>query len=249
MPKDDAGLLVFDLEAMKTHLENGASLIIIANPGNPTGRVHTREELIALAELADAYGARIFSDEIHAPLTLFGNRHIPLAGVSEAAARVAFTATSAAKGWNVPGLKCAQLILSADTDRERWKTIGFAASHGTSTPGIRANTAAYSGGGAWLAEVTRYLESNYRLLEDALSDALPEARLTPLQGTYLTWIDLGTYPVEGDVGAVLLEKAKVQLMRGVAFGAGYDDFVRMNIATPRPVLEQIVERIAAALLD
>ncbi|WP_231604131.1 MalY/PatB family protein [Salinibacterium sp. NG22] len=247
MLTDENGLLVLDLETMATHLDGGANLIILANPGNPTGRVYTAAELTALANLADAHDARIFSDEIHAPLTLFGNRHIPLASVSDAAARVSITATSVSKAFNLPGLKCAQIILSADADREKWKTIGFMASHGASTPGIRANTAAYKDGAPWLDEVTRYLESNYLILKDALAAQLPDAKLLPLQGTYLTWVDFSAYEVAGEVGEVLLEKANVKLNSGPAFGEGYNGFVRLNIATPRPVLETIVDRITQAL--
>jgi cystathionine beta-lyase len=249
MLRDDAGLLVFDLESMATHLEAGANLIILANPGNPTGRVHTAEELVALADLADRYGARVFSDEIHAPITLFGNRHVPFASVSDAAARTAITATSASKAWNLPGLKCAQIILSADDDREKWKSIGFMASHGASTPGIRANTAAYTSGAPWLAEVRGYLENNYRVLQQSLASALPEARLNPQQGTYLTWIDLSAYEVDGEIGAALLERAKVQVNGGPAFGVGFDGFIRLNIATSRPLVETIVDRLASALVS
>jgi len=243
----DDGILRMDLATMEGHLAAGANLIILANPGNPVGRVYSRDELIDLAAIADAAGARIFSDEIHAPLTLFGNTHIPLASVSDAAARVSITATSASKAWNLPGLKCAQIILTADADREKWKTIGFMASHGASTPGIRANTAAYRGGGEWLAEVVDYIEHNYRVLRDGLAEALPLARLAPLEGTYLAWLDLSAYPVEGDVGDFLLEHAGVQFSPGSAFGVGYDDFVRVNIAMPTPLLREVIERMAVSL--
>jgi len=242
------GHLVFDLEAMKQHLENGANLIILANPGNPVGRVYSRDELIALADLADAYDARVFSDEIHAPLALFGNAHIPLASVSAAGARVAITATSASKAWNLPGLKCAQIILSADADREKWKTIGFMASHGASTPGIRANTAAYTAGGEWLDEVARYIEGNYTQLTSTLATKLPDAVLAPLEGTYLTWLDLSAYPLDGEYAATILEKGRVQVNDGTAFGEGYNGFVRLNIAMPRPLIDIVAERIAGSLL-
>ena len=248
MIPDADGLLRFDLPAMRTHLEAGANLIILANPGNPIGRVFSREELVELGDLAGDFDARVFSDEIHAPLALFGNKHVPFASVSDAAARAAITATSASKAWNLPGLKCAQLILSSDADREKWVTIGPMASHGASTPGIRANTAAYRGGKPWLQEVVATLESNHDLLRDGLAAALPRARLSPLEGTYLAWLDLSAYPVDGEVGAHLLEKAGVRFVSGPAFGVGYDGFVRVNIATTRPILTEIIERTAASLV-
>jgi cystathionine beta-lyase len=242
-----AGGFELDLAAIDAHLAAGAGLVILANPGNPTGKVYSREELIALADVVDARGARVFSDEIHAPLTLFGAKHVPLASVSDAGARVAITATSASKAWNLPGLKCAQLILSADRDREVWATIGPMASHGASTPGIRANTAAYAGGGEWLSDVVSYLEANYTYLVSALAADLPLARLAPLEGTYLCWIDLSAYVPEGDVGALLLEEAKVFTNSGAAFGPPGEGHVRLNIATSRPILETIVARMSAVL--
>lgn len=236
-----------DLAAIDRHLAAGAGLVILANPANPVGRVYTRGELVALADLVDARGGRVFSDEIHAPLTLFGARHVPLASVSDAGARVAITATSASKAWNLPGLKCAQLILSNDADRAIWRRIGAMVSHGASTPGIRANTAAYRGGAAWLADVLSYLEGNYAWLRPALAARLPAARLTPLQGTYLCWIDLGAYAVDGDLAAFLLANAALAVNDGAAFGEAGAGFIRLNIATSRPILEEIVERMAAAL--
>lgn len=241
---DDDGLFRLDLDAIGLHLAAGAGLVILANPGNPTGRVFERDELAALAAVVDAHGARVFSDEIHAPLTLFGARHIPFASVSDAAYRVAITATSASKAFNLPGLKCAQLILTADADLQRWKTIGFLASHGASTPGIRANTAAYLGGHDWLDTVVSYVGENYRALVDGLAALAPDAVVTPLQGTYLTWIDLSAYGLAGEAGEIVLERGRLLVNSGSTFGAGYAGSIRMNIATPRPILEQAIERLA-----
>lgn len=238
-----------DIGAIDRELATGAGLVILANPGNPTGRAFTAEELRELADVVDARGARVFSDEIHAPLVLFGGKHVPFASVSEAAARVAITATSASKAWNLPGLKCAQLILTADADRERWTEIGFMASHGASTPGIRANTAAYRGGLSWLEEVRGYIERNFRRLESRLARDLPKARLTPLQATYLTWIDLADYAVGDDPGGTLLDKARVLVNSGPAFGRAGEGHIRLNIATPLPVLDEALDRIVAALTE
>ena len=248
MPRDAEGGFSLDLDAIAAELAKGANLVILANPGNPTGKVYSRDELVALADVVDAAGGRVFSDEIHAPLVLFGNKHVPLASVSPAGARVAITATSASKAWNLPGLKCAQLILSADSDREIWKSIGPMAGHGASTPGIRANTAAYASGGEWLDKVVDYIEQNYLWLQSQLATELPEARLAPLEGTYLCWVDLSAYPVGTEVGAYILENAAVLVNSGPAFGEVGDGFIRLNIATPRPILTEIVSRISETLI-
>ena len=245
--RHDDGRFHLDLAAIDRELAAGAGLVILANPGNPTGTVYSRDELIALAEVVDARGGRVFSDEIHAPLTLFGNRHVPLASVSEPGARVAVTATSASKAWNLPGLKCAQLILSNDADRARWAEIGFLISHGASTPGMRTNTAAYRDGREWLAQVRSYLEGNVLTLHRELAARLPRASVVPMQATYLAWIDLSSYQIEGDLAAFIEAEARVRVVAGTVFGQVAAGHLRLNLAMPRPILIETIDRIGRAL--
>ncbi len=250
MLRDERAGFGLDLARIDAELGAGAGLVILANPGNPTGKVYRRDELEALADLVDSHGARVFSDEIHAPLTLFGNRHTPLASVSEAGARVAITATSASKAWNLAGLKCAQLILSNDRDREVWSRITRLISHGASTPGIRANTAAYNDGREWLTTARAYLEGNYAVLLAEVRSALPLARVAPLEATYLCWIDLSAYrgaDEDVDFAELLLAQAGVRVNGGATFGEVGAGHVRLNIATSKPILREIVGRMAAAL--
>ncbi|MBH0084247.1 MalY/PatB family protein [Salinibacterium sp. SWN167] len=247
MLRGDDGSFSLDLDDIAQHFAAGANLFVLANPGNPTGKVFTAAELSALADVADAHGARIFSDEIHSPLTLFGNKHVPLASVSDAGARVAITATSTSKAFNLPGLKCAQIILSNDADRTLWETIGWMASHGASTPGMRLNTAAYLGGEPWLGEVREYIEGNIEYARAALAELLPEARMAPMQGTYLSWLDLRAYSDEPELSEMLAEKAGIRVNGGVGYGAVGAGHIRMNLATSRPILERIIAQLAAAM--
>jgi len=247
MLRGDDGSFALDLDEIALHFSAGANLLVLANPGNPTGKVYTAEELSALADVADAHGARVFSDEIHAPLALFGNRHVPLANVSDAGARVAITATSTSKAFNLPGLKCSQLILSNDADRQLWEKIGWIASHGASTPGMRLNSAAYLRGEPWLDEVREYIEGNIEYLRVALAEQLPEVRMAPMQGTYLAWLDLRAYSDEPELAEWLAEKAGIRVNGGVGYGAVGAGHIRMNLATGRPILERIVAQLAAAL--
>jgi len=244
MLRGDDGSFSLDLDDIAAHFAAGAKVFVLANPGNPTGKVYTAQELSALADLADAHGARIFSDEIHAPLVLFGNRHVPLASVSDAAARVAITATSASKAFNLPGFKCSQLILSNDADRQHWEKIGMFISHGASTPGMRMNTAAYSAGADWLVEVIEYIEGNIKYLRAALAEQLPEARMAPMQGTYLAWIDLRAYSDEPELADMLARKAGIRVNGGVGYGAVGAGHIRVNLATARPILERIVAQLS-----
>jgi cystathionine beta-lyase len=247
MLRGDDGSFALDLDDIAMHFSAGANLLVLANPGNPTGKVYTAEELSALADVADAHGARVFSDEIHAPLTLFGNRHVPLANVSDAGGRVAITATSTSKAFNLPGLKCSQLILSNDADRQLWEKIGWIASHGASTPGMRLNSAAYLRGEPWLDEVREYIEGNIEYLRVALAEQLPEVHMAPMQGTYLAWLDLRAYSDEPELAEWLAEKAGIRVNGGVGYGAVGAGHIRMNLATGRPILERIVAQLAAAL--
>ena len=162
--RDDAGFFTLDLDAIEDAFRAGGHLVIFCNPYNPLGRVFTVEEMTQLTEVVDRHGGRVFADEIHGPLVYPGMRHIPYASTSDAAASHALTATSASKAWNLPGLKCAQVILTNEPDRQRWEEMGFFASHGASNPGVVANIAAYRHGEAWLDEVLGYLDDGRHLL-------------------------------------------------------------------------------------
>jgi cystathionine beta-lyase len=217
------------------------------NPHNPLGRVFGVAEQLALAEVVEAAGARVFSDEIHAPLVHPGAVHRPYASLSPATARHTVTATSASKAWNLPGLKTAQLILSNAEDAALWAEVGFLFGHGASTPGVLAATVAYESGEQWLDGVLRYLDGNRRLLGELLAEHLPGVGYAPPEGTYLAWLDCRALDLPGSAGDFFLERAGVALVDGPACGAPGEGHVRLNFATPRPVLRTIVDRMATAV--
>jgi len=236
----------YDLDALAAAFEAGGDLLILCNPHNPVGRVLTPTEMLAIAEVVDWYGGRVFSDEIHAPLVFGDARHVPYASLSPVTAAHTLTATSASKAWNLPGLKCAQVVLSSDADRETWAGIGPLAEHGAATLGVIANTAAYESGGPWLAEVLSYLDGNRGLLGQLVADLLPGVVYTPPEGTYLGWLDFrATGPA--DPAAYFLEKAGVAMTDGALCGEAGRGFGRFTFALPRPILREAVERIAAAM--
>ncbi len=238
---------VLDLEGIERALAPQGGLLILCNPCNPVGRVFRAGELQAVADVVARTGARVFSDEIHAPLVYPGHRHIPYASVSEATAAHTITATSASKAWNLPGLKCAQLVFSNDGDLRVWNEGAAMAVAGPSNLGVVASTAAYRDGGAWLAEVVDYLDRNRMVLQDALRDRLPEVGYRPPEGTYIAWLDWRRYDLGGAPAAVLLREAGVALTDGALCGASGRGFTRLVFATPRPILEEAVERMAAAV--
>ncbi len=246
--RGDAGLFTFDLDAIDAAFRAGGHLLILCNPYNPLGRVFSRGELAGLTAVVERHGGRVFADEIHSPITYPGARHIPYASTSDAAAAHSLTATSASKAWNLPGLKCAQMILTSHADREQWERMGPLASHGASNPGVVANIAAFRHGGPWLEEVLGYLDGSRRLLADLLARHLPQMRYRPPEGTYLAWLDCTAMGLPGSPGELVSERARVTVVDGPAFGAGGEGCFRFNFATPRPVLAEMVEAMAAALV-
>ncbi len=244
---DDAGFFTLDLDAIENAFRAGGQLLIFCNPYNPLGRVFTRAEMTALTEVVDRHGGRVFSDEIHAPLVYPGRQHVPYASTSETAAAHTVTAVSASKAWNLPGLKCGQVILTNLADQQRWAEMGMFASHGASNPGVVANIAAYRHGEAWLSEAVSYLDDSRRLLGDLLSRHLPQLRYRPPDGTYLAWLDCTGMDLPGSPGQLVVEGAHVTVVDGPAFGLGGAGAFRLNFATPQPILTEMVGRIVAAL--
>jgi cystathionine beta-lyase len=235
-----------DLDGVEGALRAGARLVILCNPHNPVGRVYREAELRALAEVVERHGARVFADEIHAELTYPGHPHVPYATVDDAAAAHAVTATSASKAWNIPGLKCAQLIL-APGDNATWERVRHSASRGASTLGAVATIAAYRDGGPWLAAVQELLVANRARLGADLARRLPQLATAPPEGTYLAWLDCRALDLPGAPAEFFLRRAGVALTDGAACGTAGAGFVRLNFATPPAVLDEIVDAMATAV--
>lgn len=246
MPRGTNGRFSLDLDAIDDAFRSGGNLLILCNPWNPVGTVLHRAELVALSEIVETHGGRVFADEIHAPIVYGAARHVPYASVGPEAAGHSITSLSASKAWNLPGLKTAQLVLTDPADLEVWqREIPTATKHGASTLGVIANTVAFTSGGSWLAEVLDYLDGNRLLLTDLLAHHLQGITYRPPDGTYLAWLDCRALELGDRPGAFFLEHARVALTEGTACGvAGH---VRLNLATPRPVLHEVVERMALSL--
>lgn len=243
----DDGRHVYDLDALDAAYDAGGDLLVLCNPHNPVGRVLERAELEAVAALVERRGGRVFSDEIHAPLVYDGHRHLPYATVSEAAAAHTVTAVSASKAWNLPGTKCAQLVLSSDADAKVWTEVGRRYEHGASNLGVVANIAAYEEGGPWLDEVLSHLDGSRRLLGELLAEHLPQVGYRQPEGTYLAWLDLRPLGLGDHPADFLREHAGVAMTDGPACGQVGAGFARYNFATPRPLIEQAVRQMAQAL--
>ena len=244
---DPEGVPRLDYDRIDDAFAAGAGVIILCNPYNPLGRSFTLHELTELAAIVDRRGGRVVADEIHAPLTYPGHRHIPYAGISEVTAAHTVTVVSASKAWNLPGLKCAQVVLSNDLDDARWRSISPLRTHGASTIGMRANAAAYRDGGPWLDDLLAYLDGNRVLLGELLASQLPAIGYTLPEGTYLAWLDCRMLDLDAEPAEFFLNRAKVATNPGAAFGADGTGHVRFNFATSRAILRQAVGSMAAAV--
>ncbi len=236
----------FDLDGIDRALADGAGTLIVCQPYNPLGRCFTAEELRAVATLVDRHGARVVSDEIHAPLT-YGNVHVPYVTASPEAASHAVTLTSASKAWNLPGLKCAAAITSNDADEARWQQISEMRTHGASTIGIEANLAAFRRGGPWLDETVAYLDGNRQLLGRLLAEHLPDVRYRLPEATYLAWLDFTDFDLPVPPAQLFLDKARVAMNPGIAFGRQAKACTRFNFGTTAAIIEQAVTCMAGAV--
>lgn len=239
-----------DVEVLHRALSDGdVSAFLLCNPHNPTGRVFSVDELAAVSDAAERHGVVVLSDEVHAQLTYPGATHVPFASLGTAAALRSVTYVSASKAWNVPGLKCGLTIAAGAETWAELQRIPIEVSYGTSIMGVAANIAAFRYGGPWLADTLEYLTANRNAFGDMLRRHLPGARWTPPEATYLVWVDATSLGLGEDPAAVFLDRGRVAVSRGLDFGPEGAGFVRVNLATPRHVLEEAVRRMGAALAD
>ncbi|KAA1430244.1 MalY/PatB family protein [Mycolicibacter arupensis] len=245
MIQQDSGRFLMDLDALDAAFAAGAGSLILCNPNNPLGTAFTAEEIGAIVDIAARHRARVIADEIHAPL-VYDRPHVAAASVSPAATDTVITLMSASKGWNLPGLMCAQVILSNPRDIEAWRRINLLHTMGASTVGISANLAAYRNGGPWLDALLPYLRANRDHLSQALPTAVPGLRVTSPEATYLAWVDFRELALPAEPAEILLTDARVALSPGIPFGGGRG-FARLNFATTRAILDRAINAMADAL--
>lgn len=218
--------------------------LLLCNPHNPTGTVHTRAELQAAGELAAGHGARVVVDEIHAPLVYAPAEHVPYLSLAVGAS--AFALLSASKGWNLAGLKAA-VAVAGEQAVEDLARLPDEVSHGASQIGVIAHVAALRGGGPWLDRMLAALDANRTALAELLAERLPGVRYRPPDGTYLAWLDCRELGLGEDPAAAFLQRGRVALSPGPDFGTGGGGHARLNFATSPAILAEAVTRMAASV--
>ncbi len=241
----DSGDWRLDIGGLSSAFASGPAAMVLCNPHNPVGRVHSREELAEVAELAARHRVTIVSDEIHAPLVLPGADFTPFLSVPHGNA-VGVSLLSASKAWNIPGLKCAAIvaasqqmygIIASRPAHERWRgRIG--------NLGVLGFTAAFTEGTPWLLSEIGQLDRRRAQLARLLDQRLPAVSWTPPEATYLGWLDCRAYGLADQPQRLFLDQARVALDPGPKFGAGGSGWVRINFGTSSAVLDEAVERMA-----
>lgn len=237
----------FDFEDFEEKAKDPlAKIFILCSPHNPVGRVWTREELKKLGDICLEHNILIISDEIHHDLILPGNKHTCLSTISEEFEQKTIVCTAPSKTFNLAGLQISNIIIPDEKLRQSFiHTI--ADKNGIGIPnsfGIVAMIAAYNEGEEWLEQVIRYVDSNFRLLKDFVTNELHEVKYIEPEGTYLAWLDFNSLSInDEDLKDLILNKAKVALDDGKLFGLGGEGFQRINVACSKSILEESMNRI------
>ena len=233
-----------DLDALDRLFADGAQTLILTQPHNPWGRVFTRAELEGIRDVVVRHGARVVSDEIHAPLVLPGAEHVSYLSI-DGTHDHAVAVVAASKAFNTAGLRCAQLVVPSTAGRRLLADQPMSRNDSHSPVGAVAARAAYDDGDPWLASLVERLDQQRTLLGELLAAHLPDVRMRPLEATYLAWLDASAYGHD-DAAGVALERGRVQVSPGESYAPGTTGQVRLNIATSPDRLTEIVERLAKA---
>lgn len=233
-----------DLAAIETQFKDGARFILLSSPHNPVGRIHTLEELTAIAELSNKYHAYVISDEIHAPLTYADQKFVPYLSIP-AAQRRGIMVTSSSKAFNFAGLKAA-IIGSQNEEMFKELNVIPEANHWrASLLGGFAMAKAFADGDKWLAETMAQLDHNRKIVKELLAKYLPEAKYEIPQNSYLAWVDISCLGLGDKACELLIENQKVAFNPGTEFGAQYGAYIRLNFATSPEIIEEGIKRLAS----
>src|SRR5262245_7757835 len=242
------GRYTIDFDRFEAAIGSRTRMFLLCNPHNPVGRVFTRSELSRMAEICLERGLLICADEIHCELVYSGQQHVPIASLDPEIAARTITLMAPSKTFNMPGLKTSVAIIPNADIREKFVATQLDLVRAVNILGYVAALAAYRDVQPWLDDLLRYLEANRDFVAEYVRSKLPGVSTMRPEGTYLAWLDCRDARLpDNDPCTFFLEKARVALNDGKAFGRGGEGFVRLNFACPRTTLTHALDRIREAL--
>jgi cysteine-S-conjugate beta-lyase len=241
------GRYIVDMDLFEKRITSQTRLFLLCNPHNPVGRVFTQDELEAMAERCLRHKILICSDEIHCDLLYNDHRHIPIAALSPEIEARTVTLMAPSKTFNIAGLHCGYAVIPNPDLRRRYRQARGGLVGTPNLLGYTAAQAAYAEGAVWLRSLLKYLEANRDLMTGYIAEHLPQLRMTAPEGTYLAWIDCRHAGLSKSPARYFLEKGRLALNDGAAFGPGGEGFVRLNFGCPRKLLLEGLDRMRAAL--
>ena len=248
--KEENGLFQIDFEQLEKEIvENNVKLYLLCNPHNPGGRVWEKEVLERIGRLCQKHHVILVSDEIHQDLTLFGHEHVSFNTISPDFKEFAIILSSATKTFNIAGTKNSYAVIENPSLRAQFKHQQLVNNHHeVSSLGYIATETAYRYGKPWLVALKAVLEENIQFAVEYFAKEAPRLKVMKPQGTYLIWLDFSAYGLTDDeLFALLHDQAKVILNRGSDYGKEGELHARLNIATPKPLVEEICKRIVHCL--
>ncbi len=244
---NENGEYSLDLNNIEREYRDGVKVHILCHPHNPVGAIFTSDSLSQLASLAKRYGVHIISDEIHGPLVFERRDFTPFLAVSDDAKDVGVTVTSASKGFNLAGLKCAVIVTSSAAIREKINSMPISVAFRASLFGAVAATAAFRDSDSWLDGVVSTLNQNRELIRNLIDTKIPAIKYRAPDFGYLAWLDLSALQLGDDPAKTILERGKLALNGGHMYGPRHAQYVRMNFGTSPEIITEAFDRIMKSL--
>jgi len=238
-----------DLEDLDRKLD-GAKAFILCNPHNPTGRAFTREELLKIGELCIKHGVTIISDEIHCDFVYKPNKFTHIISLSPEIAEITMAFTAPSKSFNVAGLSTSVAVIPSEELRKlyRKQMLKFHM-EGGNIFGMVALEAAYTHGDEWMDQLVEYLDGNAQYILDFMAENLPSVRCFKPEATYLMWLDFSAWGLpQKELNEFISHQAHIGLSDGTIFGKEGEGFQRINIGSPRKILEKAMAQLLSAAL-
>ena len=249
--RTESGSYEIDFENLEAIADSRCKMLILANPHNPVGILWSRETLVRLADFCLSRGIIVISDEIHCDMALWGKKHIPFASVSDKAAECSITFGAPSKTFNIAGIVTSYAIVPNESLREKF--FGWMGGNELNQPDIFApiaTVAAFENGEPWRVQMLKYVEENIEFTIDFCRKYIPQ--ITPIrpEASFLVWLDCRELNLSHAKLVELFEnRAKLALNSGAIFGTQGEGFMRLNVGTPRSVLEQALQQLKAAVAD